>query len=686
MSVSQNRLRNHLPFILFFILFVVVGISIYQDYGISWDEPISRYNNGILNINFINTGDYEPIITGAEKYHGPIFEIFLVGLERMFELTDSQDIYFMRHLVTFFVFALSVLFFYLLCIKHLKSRWLATLGAIFLVLSPRIFAESFYNYKDLVFMSFFVINIFTSLLFLERRSFTTAVFHALISAIVIDIRILGIIIPCFTLLIFFIEFIRFPKHRKKIVIINTIFLLFLVALIILFWPVLWRNPIDNFFLALSEMSKYPWDGNILYLGENYSAANLPWHYIPVWILISTPLLYSILFIVGIIFIFKRIFQRIQISIFAYFNLYIFLFPLVAIISLQSVVYDGWRHMYFIYPSFLLISLFGMDNLISMWQNNKTIISIAKTGLIIYCFFIGFQMINLHPYQNVYFNIIAGKSLKECRTRFEVDYWGLSYKEGINYILEKDSSSNIFVCGAEGVPADNNFKIFSEADRRRISFTDVIELADYYISGYRFHNSPYLRTSDFDVIRDKGIILSVFDLRKSNEEIINSANRICNFQNNYESAIDNWYNGKIVLDSLANSGVYIEFVDSLSEFGTSFNYTVPPELVNDTTLKSYLEYYFQIKSPFKFNTYVVLEIESSSGKIYDWKSNSIQYNLKNQWSKFSCRFPLPNFHTSKDIIKVYFWNTNRNLFYLDDIEVNIYSVPTMKVRKAQKDFL
>ena len=96
MSVSQNRLRNHLPFILFFILFVVVGISTYKDYGISWDEPISRYNNGILNINFINTGDYEPIITGAEKYHGPIFEIFLVGLERMFELTDSQDIYFMR--------------------------------------------------------------------------------------------------------------------------------------------------------------------------------------------------------------------------------------------------------------------------------------------------------------------------------------------------------------------------------------------------------------------------------------------------------------------------------------------------------------------------------------------------------------------------------------------------------------
>ena len=296
------------------------------------------------------------------------------------------------------------------------------------------------------------------------------------------------------------------------------------------------------------------------------------------------------------------------------------------------------------------------------------------------------MIYLHPYQNVYFNIIAGKSLKECHARFEVDYWGLSYKEGINYILENDSSSSIVVCGAEGVPADNNLKIFSEAERARISFTEVIELADYYISAYRFHNSPYKRKPDFNVIRDKGIILSVFDLRKSIGEILNSTNRIYNFQNNYESAIDNWYNGKIVLDSISNSGMYIELVDSLSEFSSSFNYTAPPELVNDSTIKSYLEYNFQIKAPFACNTYVVVEIESSSGKIYSWKANNIQYNLKNYWSKFSCRFPLPNFHSSKDIIKIYFWNTNRNVFYLDDIEVNMYSVPALKVKTVQNYFL
>ena len=38
------------------------------------------------------------------------------------------------------------------------------------------------------------------------------------------------------------------------------------------------------------------------------------------------------------------------------------------------------------------------------------------------------MIRDHPYQNVYFNLLAGS---DKRHRFELDYWGLSYKEAWN---------------------------------------------------------------------------------------------------------------------------------------------------------------------------------------------------------------------------------------------------------------
>ena len=40
-------------------------------------------------------------------------------------------------------------------IKIFNSRFIAILGPILLISNPRIFADSFYNSKDIVFLSFF---------------------------------------------------------------------------------------------------------------------------------------------------------------------------------------------------------------------------------------------------------------------------------------------------------------------------------------------------------------------------------------------------------------------------------------------------------------------------------------------------------------------------------------------------
>ena len=80
MIISRKSAGEHFPFIILFVALIITGFLTYQDYGISWDEPISRDNNGVLNYNFMTTGDYKPVITGNEKYHGPAFEIFLVWI------------------------------------------------------------------------------------------------------------------------------------------------------------------------------------------------------------------------------------------------------------------------------------------------------------------------------------------------------------------------------------------------------------------------------------------------------------------------------------------------------------------------------------------------------------------------------------------------------------------------------
>src|SRR5258708_19757087 len=46
------------------------------------------------------------------------------------------------------------------------------------------------------------------------------------------------------------------------------------------------------------MSRFRFDHDILYMGAFVRSTKLPWHYIPVWVSITTPPLYLLLFAAG----------------------------------------------------------------------------------------------------------------------------------------------------------------------------------------------------------------------------------------------------------------------------------------------------------------------------------------------------------------------------------------------------
>ena len=123
---------------------------------------------------------------------------------------------------------------------------------------------------------------------------------------------------------------------------------------------------------------------MLYLGSFVSATTLPWHYVPVWIIITTPIVYTFGFLIGCItsgaailkepFMFYTNHQKRNDAIFLSW----FFLPLVAVIVLKSVVYDSWRQLFFVYPAFLLISLKGLEsmfNIIKLKEFNLNILII-----------------------------------------------------------------------------------------------------------------------------------------------------------------------------------------------------------------------------------------------------------------------------------------------------------------------
>lgn len=79
--------RSRILVILFYIIFLCIGLAIFKDYGISWDEPATR-TNGIKVLNYVLKSNAE-LLTFRDKYYGPAFDTFLVVIERLFKLTNN---------------------------------------------------------------------------------------------------------------------------------------------------------------------------------------------------------------------------------------------------------------------------------------------------------------------------------------------------------------------------------------------------------------------------------------------------------------------------------------------------------------------------------------------------------------------------------------------------------------------
>ena len=321
MPAFLNSSKNFLT-LLFFLIFFLIGVYIFPDYGISIDEDNTRmigflsleyiFNiflpEHVTKINKITSVDGSAIGIGVIT-SGVIFDLPMAFLELIFKIDDSRQYYLLRHFFNFFIFFVSVFFFFQLIKKRYNSWSLSILGTTFLLISPRIFANSFYNNKDLIFMSLFIIGLYTSINFLQKKDIKTAIIFAIVSSMMINLRILGLILPLIIFLIYTINILYDGNTKKKIILPLILFLILTPFLIILFWPYLWANPIERFLYILKSLSDHDLNIYNYYLGQHISTKYPPWHYSFVWILISTPLFYIMLFLIGFIFIVQRTIKR-----------------------------------------------------------------------------------------------------------------------------------------------------------------------------------------------------------------------------------------------------------------------------------------------------------------------------------------------------------------------------------------
>ncbi len=525
MTLALRKLRENVLPILLFSIFLIVGLSIYRDYGVSWDEPLQK-EIGMANLRFI-LGHEDPLMSMKDRFYGPFFELFLLGAElKLFSPASDQDIYFLRHLLTFLTFFVGTVFFYILSKRIFKNAVTALLCTAALILSPRIFDNAFYNTKDIPLLVFFIISFTFFISYVDTRKFVYLILLAVSSAITTTIRLAGLLIPFLAVLTLIVGFMCSPEGWKKKIRAGLpklgLFLLLFAFFSVLFWPILWKNPIGNFIQALREFSHYDWNLPVLFMGTHYPSSDLPWYYSIVWILISTPIFYSVLFFTGVIqwmagiqFSVRGFFENQALKLLAIMSW--FFVPLLLVILLKSVLYDSWRHLFFIYPAFLLLAFWGFEKTLAQLSTRFGRFNAASLGLILMlgATFVSTAafMIQTHPYEQLYFNRLAGGNLADLKSRYELDYWGLSYRQGLEYVSRTDPSPVIdFI--SETTPGGYTF-ILPEADEKRLNWLGIEanDQARYLITNYRWSKSYSGEGQEvYSVEVDGAKILSVFKLK------------------------------------------------------------------------------------------------------------------------------------------------------------------------------
>ncbi len=487
---------------IYFALILLLGIAIAKDYGISWDEK-AMYVLGEKAYGFIRFGKEYPVYPGI-RFHGAWFEVLQYAVQELLGLRYARDMFILRHALNFGTFWIGLLAIYGIALRTFKSRSWALVAMLMFLLSPRQFGHAFFNGRDIPAMALFTVKIFTLLVLVEKPTARNAFLHGIASGLVVAMRVGLLFLPVYTVLFLGLKMCAdFKRDRsvawKRYAVAFGTYVVTSIVATVAFWPLLWQRPLRHLLDALQNMLWEQQAPGGFYWGE--TVGSLPWHWVPVHIISKTPLLYVLLACVGIVVLVVRLWRRPVSALSDDRNTLLFflwfILPIFAVIFLHATLFDEWRHLYFVYPALLLLSVSGLHGI---WQFlsglRLRVRNVLRAALVIVCAgsFAGTSiwMVQNHPLQYVYFSIPS----RFVEGKFELDYWGLSFRQGFEWILEHDTDDLISV-SVTSSPGWENLNILTQEQRRRLTVRRQFD-TKYVLDNFRWHQYRHDIPDEFKV--------------------------------------------------------------------------------------------------------------------------------------------------------------------------------------------
>jgi hypothetical protein len=251
------------------------------------------------------------------------------------------------------------------------------------------------------------------------------------------------------------------------------------------------------FDSVKIANSYPWVGPVRTAGKQLMSDNLPWWYIPSWYLVSLPTLFlTLTFVAVLIILYKLTLKRdkeflLRILIFSPLVAQGFVVPFLMNIS-GTILYDGIRHVLFIVPALIVLTIvsFSLIEYKNLFLTvRKPLITMAAVA--VFSITLG-EISRWVPYEYAHKNALH--NLGGQKINWEMDYWGVSTREGTDKLLNKYGLTEAII-----LPSGEMASAFGAASITEIN-GDQITLAgdhrlDRYFGVYLFNRFTWSETAD-----------------------------------------------------------------------------------------------------------------------------------------------------------------------------------------------
>jgi len=341
------------------------------------------------------------------------------------------------------------------------SRKLAAFLVLLFFLTPRMFAESHYNNKDMVLLSLYFTIFYWGKRLMKEQSTKNLCMFAFCGALAANMKIIGVwTFGMIGLYLFFYFLITGQLHKELLGKAAGCILLWAV-LFILLTPACWTDPAAFFQYLFSNAVNYElWHDYVLFGGRmlRQEYTGMPRKYLPVLITLTTPV--GILLLTGCGCLWAAVdFVRKKgkcLENIGYVLVILFAgaVPLAYAVLMATPLYNGWRHFYFVYASMMMGAGYGAFRI---WQvvRARGGERYVNAAAVLYLLVLAVGIAVNYPQEHSYYNVLAGKNVVE---RYELDYWDMSIKQACESVLEHLEERELMSAKAEPVDGDEGIKL------------------------------------------------------------------------------------------------------------------------------------------------------------------------------------------------------------------------------------